>query len=80
MTKGGTVTAPPFVMSVVSRSLEGVLDLLAGGLEVSLALLDLALGLQVLVVGGVARGALRLADESWSLAFSILSPMPMRSS
>ena len=61
-TKGGTVTAPPFVVSWVSRSLEGVLDLFAGGLEVALGLLDLALGLQVLVVGGVAEGLLDHTD------------------
>src|SRR3954451_25487330 len=47
--------------------LEGVLDLLAGLLEVGLALVALALSLEVLVVGGVAERLLRLAEHALAL-------------
>src|SRR3954470_24061275 len=55
----GTATGPSVAMSV----LEGVLDLLAGVLQVGLALVGLALGFGVPATGHLAQRFLGLATE-----------------
>src|SRR3954454_9108478 len=54
------------------ESLEGVLDLLAGLLQVAGGLVFLALGLQVAVVGRVADGLLALAGELLCLVLHLV--------
>src|SRR5688572_28393309 len=52
--------------------LEGVLDLLAGLLEVALRLVPLTGGLEVAVVGGVAEGFLGLAAHLFELVVHLV--------
>src|SRR5215211_4693209 len=56
--------------------LEGVLDLLAGLLQVALGLVGPTLGLQFLVIGGPAEPSLACPLTSWAL-FLALSSTPM---
>src|SRR5215207_6409912 len=56
--------------------LEGVLDLLAGLLQVALGLVGPTLGLQFLVIGGPAEPLFGLPLTSWAL-FLALSSTPM---
>src|SRR6478735_6319203 len=61
-------------------ALEGVLDLLAGLLDVGARLVALALGLELLVVGRLAGGFLRLALELVGLVVELVVQTHRRSS